>query len=121
MQVIYVFSVAVVKISILLFYKRIFPTKNFKLASNVVLTLVYAWFIAFFCVTLFRFNPIAANWESLPPPEALNFNAASVALGATDTFLDLATLVLPWPIVYGLHVTARKKWILFGIFLLSGL
>ena len=121
LQLIYIISIAVVKISITLFYKRIFPTKNFERASNALLALVCAWFIAFFFVTLFHFNPKSANWEDVPRPQTLDFNAASIALGASDTFLDVATLILPWPIIYSLHVTIRKKWSICGIFLLSSL
>ena len=43
-------ALTLVKISIVLFYKRVFVNKGFRTTANVVIAIVIGWFISFFFV-----------------------------------------------------------------------
>lgn len=45
-------SLTIIKLSILLLYKRIFTTRRFKMVANITMVFVVAWFIAFFIVSV---------------------------------------------------------------------
>ncbi|MCJ1246110.1 hypothetical protein MMC30_003315 [Trapelia coarctata] len=117
-QFFYIFSVAPVKISILLFYKRIFITRGFSIAANSVLTFVMLWSIAFFFVTLFQAWPISYNWTGIGTP--IQYDIMYDVCAATDILSDLLTLCLPIPMIRSLQLSTRRKWILSSVFGLGG-
>ena len=51
-------SEAIVKIAILLFYKRIFITKSFTITANAMMIAVVVWHVSSILVSLHRRNPI---------------------------------------------------------------
>ncbi|KAL8648447.1 MAG: hypothetical protein Q9226_005985 [Calogaya cf. arnoldii] len=87
------------KISILVFYNRLFPTKKFLFASYSLIVVVSVWMFQQVLATLLLCRPISFNWD------------ASVK-GTTDILI----LILPMPIIWCLHVPLRNKLILSLIF-----
>ena len=82
--------------------------------------IVLLWFIAFFFATLFQAMPIDINWTN-GPGISINKYAMYTATAATETLLNIATLVFPWPIVWMLKIDGKYKRIVSGIFLLGGM
>ena len=130
-------SLAVVKISILLFYKRIFPTPKFQLAVWVGIAAVGCWGIIFFFVSmpfeiwrkrtwtssqlvLLEGNPIDTSWTG---NGVFRFNVTSFGLAqvGTSIALDILVLVFPLPILYGLHMRTHRKVAIGLIFWLGAL
>ena len=120
-QFCYLTNVALVRLSILLFYIQLFPTRKFRLAVYVMNTIVCTWYLAFFFATLFQAVPISINWTVQPGGKTINHYAMYTATAATETVLNIATLVFPWPIVWTLKIDTKYKRFLSGIFLLGGL
>ena len=118
-QFFYCFSVFGVKVSIVLFYKGIFATPGFRRWANGVITVLIAWIIAFFFVTLFQDNPISRNWGS--KGTTVNFPVLYIVEIATDIALDLFILCMPLPVIKRLQINTRRKWLLGGIFWLGAL
>jgi len=120
-QFCYLTNVALVRLSILLFYIQLFPTRKFKLAVYVMNAIVCTWFLAFFFATLFQALPISNNWTIQRDGTTINHYAMYTATAATETLLNIATLVFPWPIVWTLKIDTKYKRFVSGIFLLGGL
>ena len=118
-QFLYIFSVAPVKISVLLFYRRIFGTRKFGVTLMIVGVCVIMWAIAFFFATLFQAWPISYNWTGVGKPT--DYTLLYWIIAGSDIFLDLITVVLPVPMIWGLQMSQRRKWIVTGIFGLGGL
>ena len=121
LQFTYIAAVALVKISILLFYRRIFCTPAFRRQVNIVLATVCMWFIAIFFATLFQVKPISVNWTAEKADYMINEYAMYTASAVIEMLLDIVTLILPWPIIWNLQIDTKRKWHLCGIFLLGGL
>lgn len=64
LQFTYLLSVTLIKLSILLFYKRIFVTPKFGVAIQIMCALTLIWFITFFFATLFQSIPISNNFAA---------------------------------------------------------
>lgn len=121
-QFTYLFAVSLIKISILLFYKSIFgTTRRFAIAVNVLGVSVLLWTITFFFASLFQAWPIQKNWYPELPGTTINEFAMYWSAAVTELFLDIATLILPWTIIWKLHLSTSRKWIVSGIFMLGGL
>ena len=97
-----------IRLSVLLFYKRIFSTAAFQRQANIMMGFVVAWFIAFFFSTLFQAAPVSQDWDPVGTP-TINSIALFWALGGTDLLLDLAILCLPMFVVHQLQLPLAKK------------
>lgn len=51
-QILWGTAIALVKIALLLFYRRIFVTKRFQIADSVMLGITASWFLTFFIVSV---------------------------------------------------------------------
>lgn len=111
-----------IKISILLFYRRIFSTANFRLRLLLVGCAVVTWWFAGTLSTIVSCIPVHRLWVG---PSAggycFNFNIFWMAMGAVEVVIDTVILVLPVGMVLELQLPRRQKILLGGIFLLGGL
>lgn len=116
-------TIAAVRISVLLLYRRIFRTRPFKLAVYVVGVLTVAWWLAAVLVELFQCRPVKAAWDIRLKPTSycVNFQAYYYGIAATNLTLDCVTLAMPLSMVWRLQMATRQKVLLSGVFLLGGL
>ncbi|KAI8966715.1 hypothetical protein F5Y11DRAFT_361781 [Daldinia sp. FL1419] len=102
-------ALTVVKIAILLFYKRVFSSnKQFRVAVWIAIALVSCWGILFSFLVLLETDPVSGSWTGKghsrfsPTPLALSQVGTSIGL-------DVVVLCFPLPVIYGLHMPTRKK------------
>lgn len=60
----YSLTITIVKLSILLLYRRLFVTRTFKLLTLSVAGLCMAWFIAAVLTDIFQCHPISAVFDA---------------------------------------------------------
>ena len=119
-QFFYIVSISCIKISILLFYKRLFQSRRFTQVVYVVVGVVAAWGIAFFFTHLFAIWPISSRWDfNVQMTHEINAYAYWITNSATDVLTDFITLGLPLPMIRGLHMSRRNKLALLGAFALG--
>jgi hypothetical protein len=121
-QLLYLASVSSVKISLLLFYKRVFPGKRFGYIVTVTLGLSGIWFLAFFFAQLFETWPISASWTLNPNGSyawAINEQSMNLWLCGTDILVDVFLLLLPVPVITSLRMSRKDKLAFLGIFSLG--
>ncbi|KAI5200147.1 hypothetical protein E4T39_05830 [Aureobasidium subglaciale] len=124
---IYSISMLLIKMSILMLYRRLFPINNFK----------HLWWICAFCTvgyglgaifsSLFACVPVRANWDlSVEPTRCINKKAFYIGNGVMNIFIndctaiaDLLILCLPIPIVWRLTLELRQKITLSVVFTLG--
>lgn len=116
-----------IKISILLFYRRLSSraiSKNFRRATRVTVGFIAAYTIAFMIVPIFGCNPISAFWNQLDfvlvvkgySYKCFNEGADVFAAGVISTTQDFLTAMLPTFLYWNLKIPIRQKIALFGIF-----
>jgi hypothetical protein len=121
-QLLYLASVSSVKISLLLFYKRVFPGKCFGHIVTVTLGLSGMWFLAFFLAQLFEIWPISANWTFNPNGSyawVVKEQRMNLWLCGTDVLADVFLLLLPVPVITSLRMSRKDKLAFLGIFSLG--
>ncbi|KAI4253158.1 MAG: hypothetical protein L6R42_007692, partial [Xanthoria sp. 1 TBL-2021] len=109
------------KISILLFYIHLFPTKVFRFAAYSLIVVVSAWMIQQVLASLLLCHPISINWDASVNGTCGNVAANCLAGAGINTLTDILILILPMPIIWRLHVPLRNKVILSLIFGLGSL
>ena len=122
-EILYCVCVTLIKISILLFYYRLFGVnKVFKYTCYVAFAVVTCWSIAIVFSNIFQCVPVEAAWiRPYPHSKCINNNASLLGTAITNVLLDVIILVLPMAPVWSLSLTVRQKITLTAIFLLGAL
>ena len=116
------FTITAAKVSVLLLYSRLFPTRKFLVAVRLVGGLCIAWFLASFLVTVFQCKDIAGAWDNSRRQHCLPVEVFTPVIGLTGLATDIITLCLPIPVVWRLdELRVRQKVTLSGIFLMGSL
>ncbi|KAH8204966.1 hypothetical protein TruAng_000849 [Truncatella angustata] len=122
---IYAAAVATTKVSILLFYRRIFGFEGkvwrISLTTGAVLTASYPliiWLTMASCC-----KPVSHFWSRFVGSSGtcIDINTFFLALGIINMLIDIIVLVIPIPKILALNMTPNKKLGICGIFLLGSL
>ncbi|KAJ4299154.1 hypothetical protein N0V90_004398 [Kalmusia sp. IMI 367209] len=116
-----------IKISILLFYKRLGAravSKTFLWATRLTIIFIAGYSIAFTLVPVFGCNPISAFWDQVDfikvsngyTYKCFNEGADVFAAAVISSAQDLLTAILPTFLYWRLRIPLRQKIALFGIF-----
>ncbi|OCL12389.1 hypothetical protein AOQ84DRAFT_155692 [Glonium stellatum] len=108
----YLSSLALTKISILLFYLRIFPDRGFRRSVYFTMACCAAYIIAFIPITVFQCRPINLawkRWDGEHKGNCINLNAEGWTASGFNIALDIATIVLPLRPLSKLALSRRKK------------
>ena len=119
----FAFSITALKLSVLFFYVRIFPQRQFRIICILVGIVCIAWFIAYILLFFFTCIPFAYYWDkSIPGGHCMNENHIGY-YGTTppDILTNIVLLVLPIPYLWKLQMRKAKKIAITAIFVLGTL
>ncbi|KAF2729477.1 hypothetical protein EJ04DRAFT_527783 [Polyplosphaeria fusca] len=112
-------SLATVKISVLLFYKRIFgTTSKFAIAVWIGLVVVSVWGIICSLLHTFVCDPISSCWKG-GGSYRYDQLELSLARAITSFILDVVILLYPIPKIVQLHISLSRKIAVALIFALG--
>lgn len=120
-EIIYFASLAATKMSILTFYTRLFPTREFKLAAKVIAAIVIAWLIATILVSIFSCNPVQGFWTHQADAKCINSEHFYIGNAVPNIITDAFILALPIRMIWGLHTSKFERVALTFIFMLGSL
>ncbi|KAL4879034.1 hypothetical protein BJY04DRAFT_220630 [Aspergillus karnatakaensis] len=116
------FTVTPAKLSILLFYLRIFNTFRFRILTYIVGFLVLGHGIGVLFAAIFQCSPVQYAWDkSIVGGTCFDQQAFYRYVSPPNILTDLLILILPMPYVWKLHTRLTQKLALTGVFLLGGL
>lgn len=112
MAMLYFAQVMLVKLCMLLFYLRIFPSPTVRrlLWGTVIFNIVFG--VLFFFIAIFQCNPISHfwnNWDGEHEGKCLNSNAIAWANAAISIALDIWMLAIPLAQLKALNLHWKKK------------
>ncbi|KAJ9144184.1 Integral membrane protein [Pleurostoma richardsiae] len=108
-----------VKIGILLFYWRVFPTRDFRIGVLGVAGLSTGIFLSNFFTFMLQCSPVKMFWLPKTPGKCIDQHTFYFASAIINVVGDVAVLSLPLPVVWRLHTSRSKKWSLSFLFLLG--
>ncbi|PVI01492.1 hypothetical protein DM02DRAFT_613657 [Periconia macrospinosa] len=118
------FTITPLKISILGFYRSVFPLEWFIRATYIVTTLCVLWLFSGFWTILFQCTPVRAVYDFSP---AIQAKASCVKFGQfvflteiLNSCLDVIILALPAFVVPSLHLSVRQRIQVMVVFLMGG-
>jgi hypothetical protein len=103
-------SLTAIKISILLFYTRIFSVRKFIITAYAIMAIVVSWWASVVLEEFLLCRPLAFNWDrTIKGGVCSDIMAAYIAAGVINLCTDLMVLILPVPIILGLMLPVRTK------------
>ncbi|KAI1740422.1 hypothetical protein F4680DRAFT_419403 [Xylaria scruposa] len=119
-EVLYNFSSALSRISVLLFYRRIFSVdRYFLIFMRVMIFLIAASSLAAVFGLIFTTNPVEAQWNVLLPHTSINTRAFYDSTAALNIAFDLAVFGLVQRKVWKLQLDKNRKALLSFLLLLG--
>ncbi|KAK8041288.1 hypothetical protein PG994_014295 [Apiospora phragmitis] len=123
-EITYTFSSPLIKLSVLAFYRKIFPTRTVNLGCKILGFMCMAWWIAIFILDFTQCRPLEAFWrlelQVLPTTKCIDPIFAFFSNSVANCIIDFFTIALPIRDVLKLQTTTRRKVNIFMIFLLGG-
>ncbi|PVH99824.1 hypothetical protein DM02DRAFT_710258 [Periconia macrospinosa] len=123
----FVIVTGLIKISVLLFYRRLGGrgvSKTFRIVTWTAIGSITASTTTFFLLSVLGCRPISAIWEQADPSkflsaqrmDCLDEGAIVFSAGVVSTVQDFVTAILPTFIYWNTQIPFRQKVALFGIF-----
>jgi hypothetical protein len=106
-------GLTLIKLSVLLFFRRIFRVRAFILVNNIVIGLTIAWGISYTFALAFQCVPVSTLWDKFES-EYINYQCVEVlpfylSFAYSDLILDIIIFVLPIPHLWNLKLPQRQK------------
>ncbi|GAP83924.1 putative plasma membrane protein Pth11-like protein [Rosellinia necatrix] len=117
------FCFGLIKISLLLLWKRLFgSSKRFRTLCWVMITLTVLWTLAFALTTVFQCGlRWELNWSHIGVflTQCIESLDVLTVFATTDILSDLIIIAMPVPLIWRLHLPTRKKIALNSVFLIG--
>ncbi|GKZ17729.1 hypothetical protein AbraIFM66951_010865 [Aspergillus brasiliensis] len=107
--IIYCAGTGFTKVSVCLFYLRIFPSRGFRFAVWSIVFVAVGYNVASVLANVFSCTPIAAAWDLTLPSHCMNRPVFYFANAGLGIFTDFATVLVPIPWLRRLQMPARQK------------
>ncbi|KAL1985736.1 hypothetical protein VTN96DRAFT_7484 [Rasamsonia emersonii] len=112
------------KMSLIMFYHRVFPVRPVTIALRFCASLVLGWLVAIYIVVIVQCQPYTYFWEQYVNPAAkgkcVNFYAFYVSNASLSVLTDFMILLIPIPMVMRLRMPLSQRLVVCGIFALGG-
>ncbi|KAG4435113.1 hypothetical protein IFR05_009400 [Cadophora sp. M221] len=112
----YNFALAVVKVSILLQYRRIFTAPATQKACVVGLVVIVCWAITQIFLNAMICMPVASFWDPTIQGKCIPFLPIWYTYAVVNIITDFSIFILPLPALKSLQLPKKQKIILFVIF-----
>ena len=110
------------KLAVLLCYLRISTKSVFRSAVYITMGVVFAYNIALMLSLIFACHPIAKTWDlTITTGSCVNRPAVYISNGVLNVVTDFVILLLPVPLIRGLHMPLRQKILLAAMFSVGSL
>ena len=127
-EVVYITIFTTIKISILLFYRRVFPpevtTPRFRFTLYTTMILAVGWWFISLILIIFQCTPVRYAWTQIYISEkghCIDWTAALFASATTNVVVDIIMLTLPISNVWRMQIRKEQKYAISGLFALGGL
>lgn len=112
-------TVALIKLSTLILYMRIFVKKNFHLACYIIIAVFAGWYVAAIIPQIFSSSPISRAWTRPGYGRRFDYAAYLLAMAAINTVMDVSIVFMPLFVIRTLQMSRTRKASVSGVFLLG--
>ncbi|PYI09348.1 hypothetical protein BO78DRAFT_427501 [Aspergillus sclerotiicarbonarius CBS 121057] len=116
-EALYIITVGIIKMSVLLMYRRIFLIRSIKIGSYILGGITLAWMISIELVAIFQCTPIQKGWKPLIEGHCIYLKGALIGNGVPNFVTDIFILSLPVRPVWKLRASLPQRIAIILVFL----
>ncbi|KAK0507563.1 hypothetical protein JMJ35_010086 [Cladonia borealis] len=116
-ELIYIVVIGLIKYSILLFYRRLFPSKSLLRILQAVASVVLAWQIAIIAGYIGECRPIRKVWDTTVSGTCIDVTKLWIGNSIPNIVTDIVIIVIPLPLIWKLQLPRSQRLPLCGVFL----
>ncbi|KAI9889654.1 MAG: hypothetical protein M1814_005055 [Vezdaea aestivalis] len=122
-NIIYTLTTPIIKISLLLLFRRIFPVRPMRIMTYIGIVFFSLLAISTCIVDVFNCTPINASWNKNPALKSKCVDPPTLyrVTAIINLVTDIIILLIPLPFIWRLQMSLRNRVALYGIFLLGGI
>ena len=120
-EMIYIMAIAFTKYSVLLFYRRLFPSKSVLRTLQVVALVVLAWQIVIIAGYIWECRPVQKAWDTMVPGTCIDLKKLWLGNAIPNSLTDIVIIIIPLPLIWKLHLPRSQRLLLCGVFLTGAL
>ncbi len=120
-EILYAPTIGVVKISTLLLFARIFPSRKFKRMLWAVGLFISTYSAIMVITMIFQCRPIERVWNPVVKAECIDTSKVWILMASMNVLTDFLLLCLPLPQLWKLQMRRGTKLQLIGIFSIGSL
>jgi hypothetical protein len=109
-------AVCLVKISILLQYRRIFAGPVMQRLTLIGLIFITAWAVTLAFLLSLSCMPVAKFWDPTIPGMCLDNLTIWYVMAGVNLVTDFSIFSMPLPVIKSLQLPRRQKYLLMGVF-----
>lgn len=114
-------AIPIIKTSILLLYRRIFPQRWLKWTLVGLGAFIIAYSVALVIADIFQCTPVDSLWGASPKKYCINFPLLIKISGVINILTDVAILAVPVMPLWSLKLSAARRRLLLLMFLIGGM
>ena len=115
-QLLWITSVVLIRASVLSLYIRIFPTPSFRATCYVVQGANVAYLVTVILTCCLICRPLASLWNRFISGSCGDQMSFDLYIGVFNFLLDVTTVALPMPVLWGLQMRTKRKLTVAGMF-----
>ncbi|KAI9812987.1 MAG: hypothetical protein M1832_006424 [Thelocarpon impressellum] len=120
-EMVYTLTIMTTKLSILLFYHRVFASKRFQQVLKGFMIFVTLWGIMMTLIVVGQCTPPAHFWQPKKTPgKCINLVRFFVGSAIPNIITDFMIVILPMPLIWRMQLKLEQKITLTAIFALAG-
>ncbi|KAI6369137.1 hypothetical protein MCOR25_004492 [Pyricularia grisea] len=113
-------TTAFTKLSVLLLFTTLFPTRRMQMAAYIIGGFIVVWCSAAVVTTLLMCKPFEMNWNrSIPDGHCGDDPLFYTILGVINIIVEVTILMLPMPVIYKLNMPLHRRLGVVGMFSLG--
>lgn len=120
-EILYGITQNLAKLSILLFYLRLFPDNRFRNVTKVMIVLIALFAIAFNLAVIFQCWPVRRAWDQTRRGKCIRFDLLTYLGSAFSIITDFVIILLPVPQLWSLNLNYSKRIALVLMFAVGSL
>ncbi|KND86233.1 hypothetical protein TOPH_09134 [Tolypocladium ophioglossoides CBS 100239] len=105
-----------IKFSVLWLYTRLFSIRSFKRWAYGLMGIVVCYGIAFMILFMTRCEPVWQQWDPQPGGSCRNITNDEIISVVINMSIDIAIIILPLPVLWGLQLALRYKVVITIMF-----
>lgn len=115
-QLLWITAVTLIRASVIFLYILIFCTRPFRIACYAILTVNFLYFTATVLACCLICRPFAYNWNQSIHGTCGDQKSLDLFIGVFNLLIDITTVALPLPVLWGLQMPTGRKVALSALF-----